>query len=130
MQELNFAKKMVKMSMAVAFVATMSACGAMAPNTDKPSGIYLGGADGVSGDYGVQTSDVKPSQGAQLTGISCKNKLWEPSPTNEVAISVLKRQASAAGFNSVYVTSVEADPNALAKNCWAAIIATGLAFNS
>lgn len=102
----------------------------MAPNTDKPQGIYLGGATEISGDYGVKISENAPKQGAQLTGISCKNKLWEPAPTNDAAIGVLKKQAAAAGFNTLYVSSIAPDPNALSKNCWSAIIATGLAFNS
>ena len=107
----------------------LAACGSTAPNTDKPMGAYLGGAEKISGDFGVETVDTRPSSGANLTGISCKNKLWEPAPTEAVAISVLKKQASAAGFNAVYINSVEQDPNAISKNCWSAIIATGVAFN-
>ena len=119
-----------KLSLIFACSLTLSGCGAMAPNTDKPQGIYLGGANEISGDYGVTISDNMPTQGAQLTGISCKNKLWESAPTNEAAIGVLKKQAAAAGFNTLYVSSVEPDPKALSKNCWSAIIATGLASNS
>lgn len=119
-----------KVTLIFACSLALSGCGAMAPNTDKPQGIYLGGATEISGDYGVKISDNIPEQGAQLTGISCKNKLWESAPTNEAAIGVLKKQAAAAGFNSLYVSSVEPDPKALSKNCWSAIIATGLAFNS
>lgn len=114
----------------VAIAASLSGCGATVPNTDKPSGIYLGGASAVTDTGSVKVVDVKPSQGAQLTGISCKNKLWEPAPTNEAAINVLKKQAAAAGFDRLYVSSTKPDPNALAKNCWAAIIASGVAFNS
>jgi len=108
----------------------LTACGSTVSNTDKPTGVYVGGATSVSGDYGIKVASKAPASGGkQVSGISCKNKFWEPAPDDATAISVLKREAKNSGFNSVFITSVEADPNALLKNCWSAIIAKGIAFN-
>ena len=121
----------MKNTMAVTMVlGALTACGSIAPNTDKPSGFYVGGATKVTGDFGVSTSDTRPQNGGfEVSGVSCKNKLWESAPTRDRAISVLKREVRNAGYNSVYIRSVEQDPNALVKNCWSAIIAYGEAFN-
>lgn len=116
---------------AVFSILGVAACGSTASNTDKPTGAYIMGATAVTGDFGVSLVEQRPTNGGvTISGVSCKNKLWEPAPTNEVAISVLQREVRNAGYNAVYVTSVEPDPNALVKNCWAAIIANGIAFNS
>jgi hypothetical protein len=115
---------------AMLFLA-LAACGSTVSNTDKPTGIYIAGATEVSGDFGVSVSEERPKNGGvEVSGVSCKNKLWEPAPTNEIAISVLKREVSNAGYDSVFITSVGPDPDALIKNCWSAIIAVGIAFNS
>lgn len=109
----------------------LMACGSTVSNTDKPTGVYIAGATEVTGDFGVSTSERRPQTGGvAVAGVSCKNKLWEPAPSSEVAIAVLRREARNAGYNTVYISSVEPDPNALAKNCWSAIIANGVAFNS
>ena len=109
----------------------LSACGSTVANTDKPSGIYIAGATSVSGDFGVKEATRRPTTGgAIVSGVSCKNKIWDPAPSKEAAISVLKREAKDAGYNTIYIESVTSDPNALLKNCWSAIIAKGIAFNS
>lgn len=111
-------------------VCLVSGCGATAPNTDKPTGLYIAGADKVSDEYNVDVASKLPSSGGkQLSGVSCKNKVWDPAPTNDAAIAVLKREVSKAGYDSVVISSVGPDPAALMKNCWSAIIATGSAFN-
>ena len=110
-------------------LAFLVGCGSTVTNTDKPTGIYIAGATDVTGDFGVNVVEQPPRKnGYNVSGISCKNKLWEPSPTNEAAIAVLKRETQNSGHNSVYIISVQPDPAALAKNCWAAIIAKGIAF--
>ena len=112
-------------------LSTFASCGPLVSNTDKPTGIYLATPNNVAGDFGVKISDSKPSNGGvEITGVSCKNKLWEPAPDNETAVAVLKREVNKDGFNTVFITSIVSDPNALAKNCWSAIVATGIAFNS
>ena len=54
---------------------------------------------------------------------------WDPIPTNDAAIAKLLEKAQARGFNTVHSVKVGADVRSLAMNCWAAISATGVAFN-
>lgn len=106
-------------------------CGPFVENTDKPSGVYVGPTQTVAGGQSVRVAETPPPNGgAELSGLSCQNKIWNPAPSEDTAILVLRREAAKAGFNSIYVTSVENDNAALLKNCWAAIIARGIAFNS
>ncbi|MBR9837013.1 MAG: hypothetical protein GYB50_03860 [Rhodobacteraceae bacterium] len=84
----------------------------------------------MTGSSGVAIATSAPAAGGQaVSGVSCKNKIWEPEPTREVAISVLQREAAKAGYDSVYVTEVGPAANALGMNCWAAIEAKGIAFD-
>jgi len=119
----------MKNTFALIVLASVAACGPLVENTDKPSGIYLSGAEPVSGSFGVTMAATAPASAVQIEGISCKNKIWEQAPTNDAAIAVLKREAGEAGFNTVHLKSVTPASNALVMNCWSAIRATGLAFN-
>jgi len=117
-------------SVSIIVLTVLTGCGSTVSNTDKPTGIYIAGATAISGDFGVRVSETAPPNGGiEITGVSCKNKLWEPAPDNETAIAGLKREVSRAGYNTVYITSVSPDTNALAKNCWSAIVATGIGFS-
>lgn len=117
--------------MAVLFSLALTGCGSTVSYTDKPAGLYIGGAAPVADQADIKLSDSPPPEGGQeVVGASCKNKIWEASPTNAAAVAVLKRETKEAGYNTVYVSSIEKDPNAVFKNCWSAIIAKGVAFNS
>lgn len=108
----------------------LASCGATVSNTDKPTGAYLSGAPEVAGDFNVQLAEVAPASGGQaVSGVSCKNKIWDPTPSNEAAIAVLRREAAKAGFDTVYVQEVAPASDALLMNCWSAIRASGLAFD-
>ena len=109
--------------------AIIAGCGSLADNTDASSGINIVGSTQVVGEM-ASVVDRVPSGVTQtrVSGISCKNKLWDPAPSDEVAIAVLRRQVSAAGFGSVAVISVQPLTDPIAINCWAAIEAVGLAF--
>jgi|SaaInlStandDraft_1057018.scaffolds.fasta_scaffold263081_1 hypothetical protein len=105
----------------------LTACGSFVENSDKPLGPYLSAPE-ISGDFGVNELENAPSGDVViLEGISCKNRLWDSAPTEERAVSVLKREVKEAGYNSVYIVSVNDDAKALMKNCWSAIKATGIA---
>lgn len=122
-------ERMKSLISAASALCILASCGSTVTNTDKPTGIYIAGASTVTGDFSVNVVETKPQAGgAEVSGVSCKNKFWEPAPSNDVAISVLKREVRKAGFENVYIVSVEPDPNALLKNCWSAIIARGIAF--
>jgi hypothetical protein len=109
----------------------VAACGALVTNTDKPVGPYVSSEPIVETTVSAKVSANPPSNGGvSVSGISCKNRLWDAAPTNEAAVLVLRREAQKAGFNSVFVQEVQPDEAALAKNCWSAIVARGIAFNS
>lgn len=114
---------------AVLALAVVSACGPLVENTDRPTGITLGGGAPIAGDGGVSLVEAAPANGVEVEGISCRNKLWDPAPTNQSAIDTMRREAAAAGYNAVHLVSVGPAGNALLMNCWSAIRATGLAFN-
>jgi hypothetical protein len=77
----------------------------------------------------VQSSPENTGQAVE--GVSCKNKIWDPAPTREAAIEVVKREAARAGYSKLRITSVvEGGYGAdLRRNCWSVIVATGIAFN-
>jgi hypothetical protein len=117
----------------IAFVLSFGliGCGALVSNTDKPVGPYVAAQPVSEEGVNVKVSVAPPKNGGvSISGISCKNRIWDPNPTDEIAIAVLKREVQRAGYNSVYISSVANDEAALGKNCWSAITAQGTAFNS
>ena len=109
----------------------LTACGAGVSNTDKPTGVYIGGAPPVE-DVQVQVVQSSPPDTGQLVeGVACKNKAWEPTPTRDAAIAVLKREAAKNGYTKVRVPSVQESGFSadIARNCWSTVVASGLAFN-
>ena len=104
-------------------------CGSLAPNTDASSGINVAGSTEVVGEIAILVDNV-PNGVTQtrITGISCKNKLWDPAPSNEAAISVLRQQAAQAGYQSVSLVSTAPLDDPISINCWSAIEAVGIAF--
>lgn len=77
---------------------------------------------------GVQVVDYAPNSAILMSGVDCRNKLWDPVPTAARAIEVLKAQAKSAGKRHVMVRSVQAHPSPISINCWSAMEAKGLAF--
>lgn len=123
---------MMRMAIPICLAMSVAGCGSLAPNTDVPQGVYLGVGDKppLMNDPSIRIFDGPPPAGASVVpvaGTSCKNKIWEPAPSREKAISVLKQQARKAGMTAVYSVVVADDPSALLKNCWAAITASGVA---
>lgn len=61
---------------------------------------------------------------------SCKNKAWQPAPTNENAITQMKLLAQQMGGNAI--GSVYCEPplgTDLKTNCWSSIRCTGTALS-
>lgn len=122
----------LKMLAAAAAVA-LAGCGTTAENADVPRGVYLGMGDrpAVVAVAGVQITASGPAigeGGQRVAGTSCKNKLWDPAPSEESARNLMLGQARERGFNAVHSVEVKPDAAALARNCWDAIIAEGVAF--
>lgn len=114
--------------------AGLAGCGTVAPNSDV--GLVHTGLEGkiiVSDNTGVAIVDTGPSlndEKQRVMGTSCKNKLWDPEPSRENALALMKQQAAARGYNAVHSVKVFSDPTAIAKNCWSAIVASGIAFTN
>jgi hypothetical protein len=60
---------------------------------------------------------------APLMATSCKNKLWEPAPTNDDATNQLRVKASALGADALANLYCEAPQGtSLVTNCWSSIV--------
>ncbi len=108
-------------------ITALGACGSFAPNTNASDPVNVVGTT-MQDAAGVQVVDYAPSSAIMMTGIDCRNKMWDPVPTAARAIEVLKAQAKSAGKTRVMVRSVDAHPSPLSINCWSAMEARGLAF--
>lgn len=54
---------------------------------------------------------------------SCKNKMWEPSPSNDDATNQLRVMASSMGANALANLYCEAPQGtSLVTNCWSSIV--------
>jgi uncharacterized protein YbjQ (UPF0145 family) len=63
-----------------------------------------------------------------LSGISCKNLLWAPSPTQNEATDQLRVKAARLGGNGVLNVRCEAPSGpSLVTNCWASLTCHGAA---
>lgn len=105
----------------------LSACGSTAPNTNASDPINL------TGSTAIQVSDVElvdyaPTSAIALSGVDCRNKLWDPVPTAPRAIETLKSQALQLGKTRIFVRSIEPHPAPISINCWSALVARGEAF--
>lgn len=122
----------MKLKFVASYLLTLSiltGCGSLADNTDAPRGINIAGATDVVGEMAILVDSV-PNGVTQtrITGISCKNKLWDSAPSDEAAIAVLRQQAAQAGYQSVSLVSTTPLDDPISINCWSAIEAVGIAF--
>ena len=63
-----------------------------------------------------------------LSAISCKNKFWDPSPTQEEATDQLRVKAARLGGNGLLnVVCEEPSVTCVSKNCWAWLTCHGTA---
>ena len=102
-------------------------CGSTAPNTNASAPINIVGTSSPN------VSDVRivssaPQSAVELSGIDCRNKIWDPVPTGPRAIEALKAQAKQLDKYNVFVRSVEPHPAPISINCWSATVARGLAY--
>lgn len=113
-------------------LAILSGCGSTAMNSDV--GLVhtgLAGRPAIADPIGVTIVETGPAlsdEKQRVMGTSCKNKLWDPSPSRENALALMKQQAAERGYNAVHSVTVFPDATALAKNCWSALVASGIAF--
>lgn len=124
--------KIINSAILLSCAVSLSGCLGTTPsvNSERPNGISADLVQPiVEANQSVALSyNVQEQEGELVHGTSCKNKLWDADPTNERALDLMKNQAQAKGFNAIHSIKVGADPTALAKNCWSAIHATGIAY--
>lgn len=113
----------------IAASLALTGCGTVAKNADVGL-VSVGKAplEQSASDTAVSVSKEAPPAGAataDVTGYSCKNKLWDPAPTEENAIAMMKRDAMKRGAAVIYSVSVKKDPASAIVNCWSGIRATG-----
>lgn len=119
---------------AVVLVAaiTLAGCGTVQPNSDI--GFMKTGLAPREVVADVATVTIVPagpaatSPNQSVSGYSCKNLLWQPAPSRDNAVNLMKRQALERGYNAIHSVTIEDDPAALVKNCWSGILAKGTAF--
>jgi uncharacterized protein YbjQ (UPF0145 family) len=105
-------------------------CGTSSPNSDIGL-VHVAGVKTIApvADVAiVPTGPAPASDNQKVVGTSCKNKAWDPAPSKDNAINLMKRQAAERGYNAVYSVDVKPDPSPMMKNCWSALIASGIAF--
>jgi len=119
-----------KYIVAVALVASLSSCGSVSPNSDVGL-VHVTGRPTIAAVDSVAIVDKGPplaKEDQRVIGTSCKNKVWDADPSRENAVNLMKHQAAARGYNAVHSVQVIDDPAAVFKNCWSALIASGIAF--
>ncbi|WP_154664949.1 hypothetical protein [Allorhizobium undicola] len=122
----------LKVCLVLVVAAGVSGCGSIAQNNDVgPVHTGLGGRASVAEVSEVEITQTGPAlakEDQRVIGTSCRNKMWDPEPSRENALNLMKQQAKARGYNAVHSVQVYNDPAALVKNCWSALIATGIAY--
>jgi hypothetical protein len=81
----------------------------------------------------ASTVQVLPSQPPRSTVIgpveaaSCKNKIWDPDPSEADALAQLQVKAAALGAKAIVGVSYSPDGTSLWTNCWSIIVAKAVA---
>lgn len=63
-----------------------------------------------------------------VEGLSCRNSILDPVPTQEKANDQLRQKASSMGATGIAAVSYERGGTSLVTNCWSTIAATGTAY--
>ncbi|MCF1452268.1 hypothetical protein ACQZ61_04225 [Agrobacterium vitis] len=124
--------RVTRIGLVAALGAGLSGCGSTAQNSDV--GLVhtgLGGRAPIADVSAVEITETGPAlakEDQRVMGTSCRNKAWDPEPSRDNAINLMKQQAVSRGYNAVHSVKVFNDPAALVKNCWSALIASGIAY--
>ena len=121
---------MKRSAFALITLALLSACGTPPGlNSDVPNAVYAGLKRPVPAEVAtVQEVPTGPADAVEVSGVSCKNKMWDPAPDAEAARRLMLKEAETKGFNAVHSVTVRNEPGAVMLNCWQAIVARGKAF--
>ena len=81
--------------------------------------------------WAVQVTETSPKGATMLgpiDGTSCKNKAWDPLPTEAKALEQLQIKAVALGASGVSGVQYANGEFSMATNCWASITASAMAY--
>lgn len=126
----GFHMRICTLGVGMIMTLTMTGCGTVARNADVGV-VHVAGRAEIADPAGVEIVESAPTPGAEaqaVSGYSCRNKMWDPPPSRENAIALMKKDAKSKGFDAIHSVKVTEDPAAIAKNCWQGLIATGMAF--
>lgn len=88
-------------------------------------------ASRLSGEIKIyQPSELSSLKYTTLQGLeawSCKNKFWEPDPTQSDALVQMRQKASAIGANGIKDLYCSNQGTSVATNCWSSIVCAGTA---
>ena len=77
-----------------------------------------------------ELSSLKYTTLQRLEAWSCKNKLWDPDPTQSDALAQMRMTASAIGANGIKDLYCSSNlGTSVMKNCWSSILCAGTAIN-
>jgi hypothetical protein len=112
-------------------VIALSGCGTPpGVNSDVPNVAYAGISRPVpAAQDDIEIIATNSDIANPVSGVSCKNKLWDPAPSEENATLLMKNEAKNKGFNAIHSVTVKPLAGAVVINCWQAIEAKGFAFN-
>lgn len=116
----------------VTLVAALALTGCIGPNPNL--GIADVGsmpAPIVRQAWAVQVTDTPPAGAVMLgpiEGTSCKNKAWDPLPTEAKALEQLQIKAVAMGAAGLSGVQYAKGEFSMATNCWASITASAMAY--
>lgn len=122
--------KIIGIAAACGIAVSLVSCGTVAQNSDIGL-VHVAGKAPIANIDSIAVVETGPAlskEDQRVIGTSCKNKVWDPDPSRENAINLMKRQAAQRGYNAVHSVTVTNDPSAVFKNCWSALIASGIAF--
>lgn len=81
--------------------------------------------------WAVQVTETPPKGATMLgpiDGTSCKNKAWDPLPTEAKALEQLQIKAVALGATGLSGVQYAKGEFSMATNCWASITASAMAY--
>lgn len=121
---------MLKTLLAASGVAMLAGCGSFVEVVDV-SAARAGPAASVQVLTREQLQGRKTEMVQTISATSCKNKIWDPEPTQENAVEQLRVKAARIGANTVTNLFCRPEPNVnLGTNCWSAVVCEAAALRA
>lgn len=112
----------------LAFVVILAGCGPFAEVVKVQEPTAKDSLDRVTVYKREELQGKKFELVQTVTALSCKNKLWDPDPSEKNAIDQLRFKASRIGANAISSVNCTAPSSVnLGTNCWSGITCTASA---